>query len=170
MRALFKGPLVHGTGFGRSVRLGLFLLLLMGMAWGFWHNFERRFASIAAEKSFIDESKLLTDQDRQNFLINFSAMQEAWGVRPLIQIRTQDLQLPTLSGRSLYIGLVWPPVKDKPLDILIVLPPLVKRVLPEQASFQLQQDLSLCLKAVKPIASPGACLNQTLSTIHELLL
>ncbi len=77
------------------------------------------------EQCLIDESGLLTDAETK-FIKKFaSGLTQEFGQRAQIHVFSQNVVLPTLDNQTVFIGL-----SPSTEEVLIVLPPLIKRVVP----------------------------------------
>ena len=114
----------QGSGGERLIRSVALLAIFGLVAWAFWINNERTIDRLNKTGSVWDETGTLTEQDKE-FLYSFGkGLKDRFGMRLKVQIRKRDLEVPSLDGRTMFIGLV----PSKRMSV-VVFPVIMERAL-----------------------------------------
>lgn len=132
------------------------VLVLCGVA--FWYHFERRFSAIEARVALMDEGGRLSDAERESVLGWREKFRQAFGIKVLVHVRTAQVHIPDLTGETLFLGLV-PGSRQG----TVVLPPLVRRALPQGFKTRLEYRLDECAD------TPGPCVEEALGQLFSAL-
>lgn len=145
-----------------ALMLGLFVLI--GALW--WRHFDDRLRLIEARTTFWDETGAWTDDDRRDLARRARLFREQWGMRLLAHVRTGPLELPELSGTTLFIGIA--PERG---EAVLIVPGLAAGALKAESARQgrdvrleLERNLALCVRD-RPAKD---CLMQTLDSLNTL--
>lgn len=157
MYGLFR---VSGKGWGKAVRLALLLGVFAVCAWAFQAHFTRRFASIEARNAFWDETGLTRPEDRAALDEIVGRLRERWGLRVSVHIRKGAVPAPEDKPKGIFVG-----VSPGRRQALVLLPPLVKKAVPSNFTFQLENRLDACTEE-----HPAAlCAAETLEFLDRTL-
>lgn len=102
--ALFFKP--HGKTVSEKFLRIIGMIIIFGIVgWAFWMNNQTTLEKIQARNSLWDQTKILTQPER-NFVQGFiRSMRNEFGVNVKIQITTERLSQPKLESNELYIGI-----------------------------------------------------------------
>lgn len=155
-----SGPMVYGHGLGYIVRFILLLCIfaLCGMA--FWYNFERRFAKLEAYTTFDDTTGRISKAQKEEMVALMQRFEKDWGVDVLVHVRPDMLLAPTSQEQKLFIGFV--PERGQ---VLLILPPLLKKVIPPETLRFMTTELDTCVRE----KAPDICITQTITGIDTYL-
>jgi hypothetical protein len=117
------GP--RGSTFSeRVLRTMLFVLLIFGISYLFWHNHERRLDRVTHGQAVLDRTGELAPERLREAREFSRRMRDHFGITVEVRIAQRELLAPPPDGKTLFIGLV-----PSRREAVILLPPLVERAL-----------------------------------------
>ncbi len=121
----FRFPALHsGSMLERLVRVLAMIALVLIVGWAFWLNNEKVIQKAKYRTAIVDETETL-DQDDILFLRSFADhLKDEFGMKAMIQIRKDELVVPKLDSKTLYVGLL--PKKNV---VVVEFPSLMTRAL-----------------------------------------
>ena len=151
------GMFLPPPGQHRTLRLLLFVLLIMAMIWAYNLHFERKLDEINNSREIVDRGKILRSDDRKALKKLVRAYRQEYGIRLRLEVRNQNAPLPELTPQTLLAA-----VGPEAGQVLIVLPHLVRKALPEESEALYAERLAACTR----VAPPGACLERFLLALQ----
>jgi hypothetical protein len=125
-----------GSTFGERVlrSMGL-ILLLAGISYLYWNNYERSMQRIGMRQAVMDRTGQLSAERMEEVWEFSNRMRERFGITVEVRIAQRELLAPDQGPRTLYIGLV--PSERRSM---IVFPPLVERALGREFITYLREE------------------------------
>ena len=117
------------------VRSLLLIMVIAATAWGFWKNSERQIDRLNTRGSVWDEAQVLSDSDKTALRDIVKLFKDRYGLTVLIHIRKERIVQPTPDDKTIFIGAV-----PSSGEVLIAVPPLVRRALPKGFLEKLEKD------------------------------
>ncbi|CCO22849.1 TPM domain-containing protein [Maridesulfovibrio hydrothermalis] len=112
------------TGKEKFLRMiGMFVIFGI-VAWAFWMNNQSTLEKIQARNALWDQTKVLSNSERDYIQGFIRSMRNEYGVKVRIQIMTERISDQPVNSNELYIGLA--PVYD---EVVMIFPGLVRHAL-----------------------------------------
>ena len=159
-----RNPLVRATGVNALVRYALLALVVAGSGWAFNARFERRMADLRMTGAIADETDSITRDGRERLKELFALYQRDFAIRPQLRISRRDIQPRDLGNQTLFLGLS-PAEGGEEAEVVIVLPPLARKALPDTVLEEEKRHLLVCMER----GDVGLCAEQTLSALYAHL-
>ena len=112
------------TSSERVLRSMIFVLLLFGIGYLFWHNYDRSMQRVTARHAVVDRTGQLAPELSKEVVEFSRRMRERFGIAVEVRIARQELLAPEGDAKTLYIGIV----PSRQLAV-VMLPPLMERAL-----------------------------------------
>lgn len=149
------------------IRWPLMIALVIVLINAYWWNFEKRMTEIQAKTSFLDQSGQWTEPERKALSATAKYFRDQWGLKLLVHVVQPPLELPDISGSTLFIGLA--PEKGQAIIVLPQLPSQALKVASHEAGYDLrarmERDLVICSQTS---ASSAPCVMQTLDALSDI--
>ena len=129
-----RGPIITGeTSTEKFIRFVLLLCIFAGVGYAFWIQNGRMMESIKSRGTVWDEAHALTGDQKKALRRFGSSLQEIYGMKFRLHIRSNVVELPEPDGKTLFIGL-----NPETRQVLVDFPPLLRKALGEEYMYQLQ--------------------------------
>jgi hypothetical protein len=133
---LFRRLGPQGTTFTeRLLRSMGFVLLIAGIGYLFWTNYERNLQRIGLQEAVHDRTGELSSEVRKEVWTFSRSMREHFGITVEVRIAQRELLAPESDGKTLFFGIV--PSERR---AVILFPPLMERSLDPGFVVYLKQD------------------------------
>jgi hypothetical protein len=123
------------TSSERVLRFLLFVMLLAGISFLFWNNYERSIRRISTNQAVLDRTGQLSPERRDEVVKFSNRMREHYGIVVEVRIAQRELLAPQADAKTLFIGIV--PAERQ---AVFLLPPLMERALDPGFVSYLKQD------------------------------
>ena len=114
----------------------LFLFVILGLvAWGFWQNTQNQLNAISSRLSVWDEPKVLSDEERSGLRAMIAEFKTRQGIDVYMEITNGPLKTPPAERPLIYMG-----INQQNNEVMLVLPPLLKKALGNDLVEQIKID------------------------------
>lgn len=130
------GPFLRGDSSGEQfLRLILLIAIFAVCAYAFWVNTGRSLDAIEARSTVYDPAKLTEKSIKRDWQKFASMFRDEFGLRLRIHIRNTPVELPELDSKTIFLG-----INPETRQVLVDLPPLVRRALGDEYMYALQNN------------------------------